>query len=271
MKKTLFYSILAIAAGTASTYFMAWGNLVTRADSYTKLPQDKVDMVREVAKQFRDEQNRYWQCYFDNKEVSLTAIMLAKVANESSYGTKWMGAKYNNRGNIHWDLIWKQIGTVCGDSTCKYPKYATAEDGLKNLAMWLKNKWCTMTFETSFAYVKWPKAPITKSNIAQIQKYHNRMASVIRAYDENRDLFLVETTETINEGRELNGLAPINTTTTTQDKAIKTKPNKACYFVRKIRKADYVQIDEGGQMLTQVDIGKENGKYVDVFNCYWEK
>jgi len=94
------------------------------------------------------------------------------------------------------------------------------------------------------------------------------MASVIRAYDENRDLFLVETTETINEGRELNGLAPINTTTTTQDKAIKTKPNKACYFVRKIRKADYVQIDEGGQMLTQVDIGKENGKYVDVFNCY---
>ena len=197
----------------------------------TKLPEAKVQVVQEAAKEFRSEQDREWQCYFDSKEVSLTSIMLAKVANESSYGTNWMWARYNNRWNIKWDLIWKKTWTTCGDSTCRYPIFETPKDWLKNLAMRLKNSWCKATFNSSFAYVKWPRAPRTESNVSQINRYHSRMKEVVDAYENKKDLYLVKTQETIDESNALHGIK-------------KDTKQKVCIKVHTVGKYTTLQVDD---------------------------
>lgn len=252
MKNIVKMTCVAAVAWIISSYFN--GSFIEA--SYSKLPREKVLIVQKVAKKFREERNRDWQCTIDGKKATLEGLMLGKVANESAYGTKGAGARSNNWGNIHGDLVGKSNGVIRADNTSKFPTFKTPEDGLENLAQWLKNRGCSMSWNTSWNYVKGPNAARTEKNITDINNYHSRVVSVVKAYDDNKDLFLVDTAETRAQWDSLNNISTKKTV------------KEGCFLVKKIRKADYIQIDEGGEMKKRIDVGQEDGKLMDVFNCY---
>lgn len=251
MKKNIVMLGVSIAVWVASSYF----NATYTSASITKLPEEKVAIVQKVAEQFRKDNNWDWACTLDGKKSSLEGIMLAKIANESSYGTKGVGARTNNRGNIHGDLIKKSTKFIHADHSSRYAVFATPEDGLENLAQWLKNRWCSVTWRSSWNYVKGPNAPKTEKNIKDINAYHANVASVVMAYDNNKELFVVDTPQTRAQGDSLNNI---------KWSWIKD----GCYLVKKIRKADYLQIDKDGEFVQRIDTQQENGKTLDLFNCY---
>lgn len=250
-------TVIAVIVWIWSSYL----NGFTTEAGYKILPPEKVELVEKVAKQFKSDKNRNGSCTLDGKPASLEWIMLAKIANESSYGLKWVGARTNNWGNIHADLIWTAQKFITADNSSTYPVYATPEEGLRNIAQWLKNRWCKLSWQSSWNYVKWPRAPQTAWNKADINAYHWRITEVVNAYDRGGAIVIADTAQSRAEWDRLISHA---TDTTTKKKWIKD----GCYFVKKIRKADYLQVDQNWEMKSRIDLWQKDGETLDVFNCY---
>lgn len=68
----------------------------TYADSIQKVDKWRVDLINSTIEQYKQDTNRDWTCTIDWTKVNINSIIFWKVANESAYGTKWAGAKYNN-------------------------------------------------------------------------------------------------------------------------------------------------------------------------------
>lgn len=246
--------IITVLVWTISSYL----NGFTADAWYKVLPPEKVAIVEKVAKQFKADKKRNGACTIDWQPVSLEGMILAKIANESSYGTKGVGARTNNWGNIHGDLIWKAKEFITADHSSTYAVFYTPEDGVRNVAQWLKNKWCKLSRQSSFNYVKWPRAPKTDSNVKEINAYHWRLKEVAQAYDNNGAIVIADTPESMAEWNALNNIVP------KKWQWVKD----GCYFVKKIRKADYIQVDQDWEMKTRIDLGQKDGETLDVFNCY---
>ena len=83
----------------------------TYADSIQKVDKWRVDLINSTIEQYKQDTNRDWTCIIDWTKVQINSIIFWKVANESAYGTKWAGAKYNNWGNMKRASSWlpKQV------------------------------------------------------------------------------------------------------------------------------------------------------------------
>lgn len=253
MKKTIIMVIIAVLVWTISSYM----NWFTTEAWYKTLPKEKVEIVERVAKQFKEDKKRNGSCTIDWQPVSLEGMILAKIANESSYGEAGVGARTNNWWNIHGDLIWKATKFITADHSSTYAVFGTPEDGLRNIAQRLKNRWCKLSYQSSWNYVKWPRAEQSAQNKKDVSVYHWRLKEVAQAYDGKGTLVIADTVKSRSEWYSLNRMT--NTWKWIKD---------GCFFVRKIKKADYIQIDQDWEMKTRIDLGQKDWETMDLFNCY---
>lgn len=218
---------------------LLWLIVYSNVDWFTTPPKEVLSKVRKVADQFERD---HWKvmCTLDWEYVELAWVMLGKVKMETSYWTKWVWSRYNNWGNIHKDLVNKAIRTTHADNTKHYPVYDNPEDWLYNLAKQLKNSWCKVTWQSSFNYVKWPKAPRSKANVQWINTYFWEVKATVKWYEKNK--------------------WDVPKTTVKWD-------GKLCFLIKKIKKADYIQLDDGSEFIWKKDTKRWNGSF-NIYNCY---
>lgn len=222
------------------------------------VPQETIKMVRDVAVQYRTENKRQWQCTIDGKKVSLTAIMLAKIANETSYGQKGVGKEINNRGNLHVPTKksslprWDGVSKVWADNA-EMVVYPTPQDGLYDLAHWLVKRNCDITRQSTWNYVKWPKAEKTDKRVKAVNAYYKNLKDVAFAYENNKHLYVVDNTETQAQAANI----------------AEKKKHKECHYVATIKQADFIQVDqEEGKFSKSLFLWSKAGN-VRLYNCYW--
>lgn len=118
------------------------------------------NLIRTVAKDYREEQWFDWACYVWVKEVSLGALMYAMQMQEGWLrpGTLWY--RTNNPWSLHKAQWLKEVVGVWWESTT-WPHYKTLYDWMYEHAHLLV-KWkyyqCKLTYKSVFSYIHWPNA-----------------------------------------------------------------------------------------------------------------
>ena len=179
----------------------------TYADSIQKVDKWRVDLINSTIEQYKQDTNRDWTCTIDWTKVNINSIIFWKVANESAYGTKWAGAKYNNWGNMKRASSGLPKQVAQGKKTkhldwWQYFLYDKIEDWIYDMVEWNKRRgdWtCTIGFESSFMYLKWSKSPRTAKNIADTKRYLNQLKETALYYEKNKELFIVDNEQTRND------------------------------------------------------------------------
>lgn len=270
MKKLLYVSI-ALIAGIASTYFMS-------AQHSVNANQDLMSIARDVAKDYRSEQGFDWACYVWGQQVSLWAMIYAITLQEWGYkkGTVWYNT--NNRGSLHSSMWLKKTKwVVTADWSTRRPIYHTVNDWLYEKAHLivtgrLYNK-CNFGFNQLYSYVVWPNADPNKIHPLAPSSWECRTNKCYIQY-----LFWNMKRNAEKYDAEILWVPPsdwsvsTDTYTPTHDAAPKapSRDHKNCYYVDTIRKADFIQFDVDWELYDFKHIGREDGKNVDVFNCYGE-
>lgn len=223
------------------------------------VPAQTIKMVRDVAVQYRKDYGYEWQCSIDGQKVSLTALMLAKIANETAYGTKGIWKQINNRWNLH--VPSKRASLPKRDGTSKVwadnaemVVYNTPQEWLYDLAHRLVQRQCTVTWQTTWNYVKWPKAEKTPKRLKAVNLYYENMKKVALAYENNKKIYLVDNEETKKQAEGISEWP--------------TAKKKECHHVATIKQADFIQVDqEDGKFVKYMQLWSKAWN-VEVFNCY---
>lgn len=162
--------------------FIAYDELIAHAN------EDVKDVIARVADDYRKTTWFNDACYVDWAEVSLGWLMYGIALNEWGHKPGTVGYRTNNWGSLHNTMGLKPIERfTCADGTCTRPVYHTVEDGLYEKAHLIASKEkrykCNFSFQSQWAYIKWPNAPRTPEWVAHVQAHLDRLKKNALAFD----------------------------------------------------------------------------------------
>lgn len=172
-----------------------------------------VNLVEKTVSQYKKDTWFNWSCTIDWEKTSIEGIVLGKIAMDSSYWTKGLGWKHNNRGNLKKAMqrpLPKQTKwyTINKDGW-NYYVYPTIEEGLYDITERAKRRgWdkCNISYASTYCYVKGCKNWVKDD--AFVWDYYRWMVSVAKAYDAWAWLDIIDNDETRKQSNNITGETP---------------------------------------------------------------